>query len=109
MMIDCLLRIFVFRRPGGSSEEHEPDPIPNRSLPGLPKTKQFLFTCHDQTKRRFPLGGGVFVWVAGLRLIAPVMQSLESRVTGGGCHQRIAVEASCFESEVSGVLLRQQC
>jgi hypothetical protein len=32
MMIDCLLRIFVFRRPGGSSEEHEPDPIPNSAV-----------------------------------------------------------------------------
>ena len=29
---DCLLRIFVFRRPGGSSEEHEPDPIPNSAV-----------------------------------------------------------------------------
>jgi hypothetical protein len=27
-----LLRIFVFRRPGGSSEEHEPDPIPNSAV-----------------------------------------------------------------------------
>ena len=46
MMIDCLLRIFVLRRPGGSSEEHEPefgmgsgsseehepDPIPNSAV-----------------------------------------------------------------------------
>src|SRR3954453_18900720 len=29
-------------------------PWESRSLPGLPKTKQFLFTCHDQTKRRLP-------------------------------------------------------
>ena len=29
-------------------------PWESRSLPGLPRTKQFLFTCHDQTKRRFP-------------------------------------------------------
>src|SRR6202165_5746450 len=28
-------------------------PWESRSLPGLPRTKQFLFTCHDQTKRRF--------------------------------------------------------
>jgi hypothetical protein len=27
-------------------------PWESRSLPGLPKTKQFLFTCHDQTERR---------------------------------------------------------
>jgi hypothetical protein len=27
-------------------------PWESRSLPGLPRTKQFLFTCHDQTKRR---------------------------------------------------------
>src|SRR5215212_1260770 len=36
-------------------------PWESRSLPGLPKTKDFLFTCHDQTKRRLPSGGGVFV------------------------------------------------
>src|ERR1700686_2030251 len=35
-------------------------PWESRSLPGLPRTKQFLFTCHDQTKRRFPLGGAAF-------------------------------------------------
>src|SRR3954466_1188347 len=29
-------------------------PWESRSLPGLPRTKQFLFTCHDQTKRRLP-------------------------------------------------------
>src|SRR6478609_6479664 len=34
-------------------------PWESRSLPGLPRTKQFLFTCHDQTnaasfgRRRF--------------------------------------------------------
>ena len=28
----CLLRIFVLRRPGGSSEELEPDPIPNSAV-----------------------------------------------------------------------------
>src|SRR4051812_41989240 len=28
-------------------------PWESRSLPGLPRTKQFLFTCHDRTKRRF--------------------------------------------------------
>src|SRR6185295_17793215 len=28
-------------------------PWESRSLPGLPRTKQFLFTCHDQTERRF--------------------------------------------------------
>src|SRR5258707_10658364 len=31
-------------------------PWESRSLPGLPRTKQFLFTCHDQTERRFPSG-----------------------------------------------------
>src|SRR5258705_13410929 len=31
-------------------------PWESRSLAGLPRTKQFLFTCHDQTKRRFPSG-----------------------------------------------------
>src|SRR3979411_535518 len=28
-------------------------PWESRSLPGLPRTKEFLFTCHDRTKRRF--------------------------------------------------------
>src|SRR6478736_430454 len=36
-------------------------PWESRSLPGLPRTKQFLFTCHDQTKRRFPSGRRRFV------------------------------------------------
>src|SRR6185295_18187369 len=36
-------------------------PWESRSLPGLPRTKQFLFTCHDQTKRRFPPGRRRFV------------------------------------------------
>src|SRR5712675_1658280 len=38
-------------------------PWESRSLPGLPRTKQFLFTCHDYNKT--PLssrGGGVFVF-----------------------------------------------
>ena len=30
--LDSLLRIFVLRRPGGSSEELEPDPIPNSAV-----------------------------------------------------------------------------
>ena len=29
---DSLLRFFVLRRPGGSSEELEPDPIPNSAV-----------------------------------------------------------------------------
>ena len=32
MREDRLLRIFVLRRPGGSSEELEPDPIPNSAV-----------------------------------------------------------------------------
>jgi hypothetical protein len=28
----CLLRFFVLRRPGGFSEELEPDPIPNSAV-----------------------------------------------------------------------------
>ena len=37
----CLLRILVLRRPGGSSEELEPDPIPNSAvkLPSADGTK----------------------------------------------------------------------
>ena len=30
--LDSLLRFLVLRRPGGSSEEHEPDPIPNSAV-----------------------------------------------------------------------------
>src|SRR5712675_1752514 len=37
-------------------------PWESRSLPGLPRTRQFLFTCHDQTKRRFPLGEAAFLF-----------------------------------------------
>src|SRR5205814_10412236 len=38
-------------------------PWESRSLPGLPRTKQFLFTCHDQTKRRSSFRkSGVFVF-----------------------------------------------
>ena len=29
---DRLLRFLILRRPGGSSEEHEPDPIPNSAV-----------------------------------------------------------------------------
>src|SRR6185312_2439330 len=29
-------------------------PWESRSLPGLPRTRQFLLTCYDQTKRRRP-------------------------------------------------------
>ena len=37
-------------------------PWESRSLPGLPKTKQFLFTCHDQTERRL-LREAVFLFL----------------------------------------------
>src|SRR3984893_10225432 len=41
-------------------------PWESRSLPGLPRTRQFLFTCHDQIRRRFPFReGGVFVFKGG--------------------------------------------
>ena len=36
-------------------------PWESRSLPGLPRTKQFLFTCHDQQNAASLRGGGVFV------------------------------------------------
>src|SRR5260221_9397379 len=35
-------------------------PWESRSLPGLPRTKQFLFTCHDQTNAASSRGRGVF-------------------------------------------------
>src|ERR1700677_2683509 len=36
-------------------------PWESRSLPGLPRTKQFLFTCHDQTKTPLPFGEAAFL------------------------------------------------
>jgi hypothetical protein len=39
-------------------------PWESRSLPGLPKTKQFLFTCHDQTETPLPLGEAAFLFFA---------------------------------------------
>src|ERR1700728_1242265 len=37
-------------------------PWESRSLPGLPRTKQFLFTCHDHNKTPLSLwGSGVFL------------------------------------------------
>src|SRR6476661_10279752 len=36
-------------------------PWESRSLPGLPRTRQFLFTCHDR-KTPSPPGGGVFLF-----------------------------------------------
>src|SRR5258707_12190124 len=38
-------------------------PWESRSLPGLPRTKQFLFTCHDQTKTPLPFGEAAFLFV----------------------------------------------
>src|ERR1700710_2163676 len=35
-------------------------PWESRSLTGLPRTKQFLFTCHDRTKCRFPFREAAF-------------------------------------------------
>src|SRR5215467_6795398 len=38
-------------------------PWESRSLPGLPRTRQFLFTCHDKNAA-FPYReSGVFVWL----------------------------------------------
>src|ERR1700736_727926 len=48
-------------------------PWESRSLPGLPRTKQFLFTCHDRTKRRFPLGEAAFLVCAA----RPLPEQLE--------------------------------
>jgi hypothetical protein len=50
-------------------------PWESRSLPGLPKTKHFLFTCHDQTEAPLPLQGGgafafVFRWTERCALVA---------------------------------------
>src|SRR3954452_4724165 len=51
-------------------------PWESRSLPGLPRTKQFLFTCHDQNKTPLPKGGGVFfvcLWAATIRNYSAMM------------------------------------
>src|SRR5712672_3338001 len=37
-------------------------PWESRSLPDLPRTRHFLFTCHDHTNAAFPRGGGVFLF-----------------------------------------------
>src|SRR6266436_3173760 len=37
-------------------------PWESRSLPGLPRTKQFLFRFHDQKKRRLPSGRRRFLF-----------------------------------------------
>src|SRR6266478_1619536 len=37
-------------------------PWESRSLPGLPRTKQFLFARHDRTNAASPWGGGVFLF-----------------------------------------------
>src|SRR5882757_6179734 len=42
-------------------------PWESRSLPGLPRTKNFLFTCHDQTKRRLLREAAFFCLRAGWR------------------------------------------
>src|ERR1700730_16353527 len=40
-------------------------PWESRSLPGLPRTKNFLFTCHDRTKAPLPFGEAAFLFLAG--------------------------------------------
>src|SRR4051812_5219495 len=35
-------------------------PWESRSLPGLPRTKQFLLTCHDRNKTPLPFGEAAF-------------------------------------------------
>lgn len=51
-------------------------PWESRSLPGLPRTKHFLFTCHDQNKRRL-LREAAFLF--GLKL-AMLMSCIELNV-----------------------------
>src|ERR1700732_3060085 len=46
-------------------------PWESRSLPGLPRTKQFLFTCHHRTKRRSSLSErAAFLFFRGRLLLA---------------------------------------
>src|SRR5256885_13356011 len=43
-------------------------PWESRSLPGLPKTKQFLFTCHDQAETPLSFGKAAFLFLWSSRL-----------------------------------------
>lgn len=47
-------------------------PWESRSLPGLPRTMEFLFRCHDQSKTPSPSGGGVFVCAVETRSVRAV-------------------------------------
>src|SRR5258708_18794835 len=58
----------------------------SRSPPGLPRTRNFLFTCHDQTKRRFPSGRRRFLFAQNaLPFVSDAGQNCvlhESRIPG---------------------------
>src|ERR1700744_1693153 len=43
-------------------------PWESRSLPGLPRTKEFLFTCHDQNERRLLSEAAFFCAVFAFRV-----------------------------------------
>src|SRR6266404_2427050 len=58
-------------------------PWESRSLPGLPRTKQFLFTCHDRTKRRFPLGEAAFFCLGGWLNLSDVEKLIKPVALGG--------------------------
>src|SRR5215216_6629894 len=59
-------------------------PWESRSLPDLPRTKQFLFTCHDQTKRRFLFEGAAFLFVRSVS----VLPAAERAIAGRGFTRR---------------------
>src|SRR6478609_5103904 len=56
-------------------------PWESRSLPDLPRTKQFLFTCHDQTSAVSLRGGGVFF--LGEYICAATRRGRAARAPGG--------------------------
>ena len=78
-------------------------PWESRSLPDLPRTRHFLFTCHDQTKRRFPSGRRRFCFGRNnLRRIDP------SRCSGRRCdmieHDHSALQVAKHLSHFCGTL-----
>ena len=85
-------------------------PWESRSLPGLPRTKQFLFTCHDQTKRRLPSGKAAFLfwvpwWQPAKRLGRK--RALCANCDGRRCdHDRLQMRRPCSAVRCLRVRLR---
>src|SRR5438045_2206079 len=71
-------------------------PWESRSLPGLPQTKQFLFTCHDQNKTPLPFGAQAKQ--------APPKQSAPPPAAEAPAVKQIALT----EKQIQGVLAAQK-